>query len=67
MEATKGRKRYWASKNCNKPIEEVYLMDYVDRESLKEGLAQDALYYKELEYTIGLDSHTITYIENKED
>ena len=35
---SKGKKRYWASKNLNKPIEETYRVDIEDKQELRKAL-----------------------------
>lgn len=56
---TKGKKRYWHSKNCARPVIEEYLLEKSEEERLKEVLMQGHTYIKRLE-TPFVD---VTYIE----
>lgn len=64
-EVTKGRKRYWVSRNCNKPIEETQCLSYTDADQLYMELLEDAENVKIVEAPCGLENRMTMYVENK--
>lgn len=64
-EVTSGRKRYWVSRNCNKPIEETFLLDHPDLENLYADLKEDAIFSKEVEVDLVTETRFVRYLENK--
>lgn len=66
MEHTKGKKKYWASRNLDLPIEDVYILDNAEKQSLHNELVEDdCLFYKNCFYEIGTDLHSVRYYEHK--
>lgn len=49
---TKGKKRYWISRNLDKPLVSTEVYDFLDMEILKDELFQDYQYAKILGYDI---------------
>lgn len=66
-ELTKGRKRYWVSRNCNKPEEEVMILDAEEKRQLYAELESTAKRIKKVDVPIGLVKESVVYVENKED
>lgn len=65
-EVTKGRKRYWVSRNCKKPIEETRCLTYSESDSLYNELLEDAQEVKIVEADCGLEKRMVIYVESKE-
>lgn len=65
-EVTKGRKRYWVSRNCNKPVEETACLDREDADNMRKELGESAVYSKTVE-SMGADGivRAVTYMEHK--
>lgn len=63
-EATKGKKRYWASKNCDSPIEEIFTFDCDEKHLIRRELAVDAMQHKIVDYEIRDKPCTSEYFEN---
>lgn len=64
-EVTKGRKRYWASRNLDLPVEEEYILSAECAETLVTDLKRTAKSFKELEVNLGLEKRTIVYVESE--
>lgn len=64
-ELTKGRKRYWVSRNCDKPEEEVMILDAEEKTELYTRLERDAKRVKKVDIAIGFEKESIVYIENE--
>lgn len=64
MQHTKGKRKYWCSRNCERPLVEHFLLDSSDKHLLREELVEDALHYKSCEYSIGLQDHMSEYFEH---
>lgn len=64
-EVTKGRKRYWASRNCRKPLEESYMMEHDKLRMLYEDLIEDAEGCSHIEVDCGLETRMTSYLETK--
>lgn len=65
MEHIKGKKKYWASRNLNLPVETTYSLEDVEKQSLHIELTMDdCLYYKSCMYNVGLTTHNVRYYEH---
>lgn len=65
MEHIKGKKKYWASRNLNLPVETTYSLEDVEKQSLHNELTMDdCLYYKSCMYNVGLTTHNVRYYEH---
>lgn len=62
-EVTKGRKRYWVSRNCQLPPEETFVLDFSEQSQLYYELLEENPVVKIVECESGLDKRMITYIE----
>lgn len=66
MAHTKGKKKYWASRNLNLPVEDVFILNNAEKQSLHNELVEDdCLFYKNCYYEIGTDLHSVRYYEHK--
>lgn len=65
MQHTKGKRKYWCSRNCERPLVEYFLLDGSDKRLLREELLGDCLHYKACEYSIGLHDHMSEYFEHQ--
>lgn len=63
-EATKGKKKYWASRNCECPIEETFNFTPQEKHLLRTELIEDAKHYKVCEYDVGFEHCMSEYFEN---
>lgn len=64
-EATKGKKRYWASRNCESPIEETFAFDFKEKNLIRRELSEDSLHVKICDYDIGSRQCMTEYFENQ--
>ena len=65
MEHIKGKKKYWASRNLNEPVESTYLLENVEKQSLHNELTMDdCKFYKSSMYQIGLAVRNVRYYEH---
>lgn len=62
-EVTKGRKRYWASKNLSIPEETTAILEYGDMQRLMERLLEAAISRKDIESSRGGKKTVTTYIQ----
>ncbi|WP_411338353.1 hypothetical protein [Ruminococcus gauvreauii] len=62
---SKGKKKYWASRNCDLPLVEDYWLDTSDKEMLHEELIQDVMSFKTLDYMMDVRKRQVSYYENK--
>lgn len=65
VESTRGKKRYWASRNCLRPIEETFCFDVQGKGVLCRELVEDVQYYKACEYNVNSKDCLSEYFENK--
>ncbi len=63
--ATKGKKRYWASRNLNKPIVSEMLLEPQHKEQIKELVKDKIIYQKKVEIDVGTFHNEIEYIDIK--
>ncbi|QUI24855.1 hypothetical protein HZI73_22255 [Vallitalea pronyensis] len=63
--ATKGKKRYWASRNLNKPIVSEMLLEPKHKEQIKELVKDRIIYQKKTEVDVGTYHNEIEYIDIK--
>jgi hypothetical protein len=63
LECIFGRKRYWASRNLEKPREEVYSVDWVDKMVLAADLESTATYKKDCIVEYGQYSNKVSLYE----
>ena len=62
----KGKKKYWASRNLNLPMESTFVLDNLEVQSLHNELTEDnCLYYKSCMYQVGTVPHNVRYYEHK--
>lgn len=66
MEHTKGKRKYWCSKNVERPKENVLLLDSMDRHVLHDECSAESVYSKDIGFEVGVESRFITYFELKE-
>lgn len=64
MEHIKGKKKYWASRNLNLPVETTLSLEDVEKQDLHNILTDDCLYYKSCMYEVGLTTHNVRYYEH---
>lgn len=65
MEHIKGKKKYWASRNLNLPVESTFIFDKEEIQSLHNELTEDdCLYYKSCMYEVGMVPHNVRYYEH---
>lgn len=66
MQHTKGKKKYWASRNLDLPFEDVFILEEAEKQSLHNELTEDdCLYFKNCYYEIGTVPHSVRYYEHK--
>lgn len=65
-EVTKGRKRYWASRNLDKPQEWTMILDAEEKRECIEGLSRNCVSMKELISVVGFKERKTLYICNRE-
>lgn len=63
MEHTKNRKKYWCSRNCDRPLVTLFLFPPEGKNLLRDELSEEALAYKHLEYEVNLEKRTVEYFE----
>ncbi|WP_113673881.1 hypothetical protein [Vallitalea guaymasensis] len=63
--ATKNKKRYWASRNLNKPVVTEMLLDGQHKEQIKTLLDDKIIYQKQVTVDVGEYTNTIEYIDIK--
>ncbi len=62
---TPGKKRYWSSKNLNKPDTKEMLLTSTEKEQLKEIIQEQSSYHKIVKVDAGDYKNTIEYIHTK--
>lgn len=65
IEHTKGKKKYWASRNCDRPVVEDLLLSVSEKEQLHNELLEDAQYFKATDYGYGIKRNQVRYYEQK--
>lgn len=60
---TQNKRRYWASRNLNKPIVNSYLLTHEDQEKLQMALKEKASWAKEVKLEKNGYSNVITYFQ----
>lgn len=60
----KGKRKYWASRNCDNPIVEDFLLDRSTQGLLHEELIEDAQAYKTVGYYAGTQRRQVSYYES---
>lgn len=63
--STKGKKRYWASRNALRPVEQKLCMNPADKGILREELENDNDYYKQVFYEVGTSVRSVSYFRNQ--
>lgn len=63
--ATKNKKRYWTSRNLNKPVVTEMLLDSQNKEQIKTLLNDRIIYQKQVTVDVGDYTNTIEYIDIK--
>jgi len=63
--ATKGKRRYWASRNLNKPDVTEMLLEPKHKEQIKELVKDKIIYQKKTEINVGTFHNEIEYIDIK--
>lgn len=65
IENTKGKKKYWCSRNCDRPILEDLLLSIADKELLHEELLETSDYFKVTDFGYGVKHNQVRYYEHK--
>ncbi|GHU61810.1 hypothetical protein FACS189418_2110 [Clostridia bacterium] len=62
---TKGKRRYWASKNVKHPLEKIYTVTGGDLSQLSEKLRENSKikYSKRVHFEVNMTVHEVEYIQ----
>ena len=62
--STSGKKRFWCSRNVQKPIEQLYFLDGSNIDLLRHEMQEDHEHFKRVSYDICLSKASIEYYQN---
>ena len=62
--STSGKKRFWCSRNVQKPIEQLYFLDGSNIDLLRYEMQEDHEHFKRVSYDICLSKASIEYYQN---